>query len=120
MIWTDIASIVFVCVTANHLGLIGEIERVMGIRLPILNCPKCASFWLSTVYTVWESGFLGIPQIPTMLAVSFAASYLALWLELAEGYIDTLYVKLYEKIYGTTADTSATDAEQGNTRGTVS
>lgn len=120
MIWTDIASIIFVCVTANHLGLIEEIERVMGIRIPIIDCPKCGSFWLTMGYLVEELDFSGIQQIPMMLAISFTASYMALWMELVEGYIDTLYLKFYEKIYGTTADTSASDAEQGDTQGTVS
>lgn len=39
----DIVSIVFVAVTMNHLGLVGKIEEIMGFRIPVLNCPKCAS-----------------------------------------------------------------------------
>jgi hypothetical protein len=34
---------------------------------------------------------------------------MAIWLELLEGYTDTLYAKLYDKIYPTT-DTTDTDA----------
>lgn len=97
--WSDIACIVFVCVTMNHLGLIGTIERVMGKRLPILNCPKCSSFWLTVVWCIGKMGFSVIPQIPSLLAVSFLASYSAIWLEMLEGYVDTLYLKCYEKIY---------------------
>jgi len=44
-----------------------------------------------------------------MLATSFLASYMAIWLELFEGYTDTLYAKLYDKIYST-ADTADDDA----------
>ena len=103
MNWIDIASIVFACVTANHLGLIGEIERITGKRLIVLNCPKCASFWLSLTYGLWGiDSFYG--EFPKVLAISFLCSYLAIWLELLEGYIDTLYLKLYEKIYQSTAD----------------
>lgn len=115
--WIDIASIVFVCVTANHLGLVKAIEQRLDKELPIINCPKCSTFWLAMAYNVWSVGFSDIPYI---LAISFLSSYSALWLELLEGYIDTLYLKLYDKIYTTTADTSAADPDEGYSTGTVS
>ena len=105
MYWTDIASIVFACVTMNHLGLIGTIEKGVGFRIPILNCPKCASFWFTLAYLMGKMGFLIFPQIPLVLAISFLASYSAIWLELMEGIIDTLYRKIYDKVY-TAADTT--------------
>lgn len=99
--WIDIASIVFVCVTMNHLGLVAAIESATKRELPIVNCPKCLTFWSVLAYLIvlpdslpfWEG-----------LGVGFLSSYLAIWLELLEGYIDTLYLKLYEKIYQSTAD----------------
>lgn len=115
--WIDIVSIVFVCVTMNHLGLIKAIEEKADCELHILNCPKCSSFWCALVYTSWH---VGISDIPLMLAISFLASYSALWLELFEGYIDTLYLRLYDKIRESTADTTATDSEQGYSAGSVS
>lgn len=106
MEWMDVACIVFTCVTMNHLGLIGKIEEIMG-ELPILNCPKCSTFWCTLCYGLWGmESFYGV--LPT-LAISFLASYMAIWLELLEGYTDTLYAKLYDKIYPTT-DTTDTDA----------
>lgn len=102
MNWIDVASIVFVCVTMNHLGLIGKIEEITGKQIPILNCPKCASFWVTMTYFMGKMGLLVIPQIPLVLAISFLASYSAIWLELLEGFIDTLYNKVYGKIYSTT------------------
>lgn len=115
--WIDIASIVFVCVTANHLGLIGKIEEIMG-KLPIINCPKCFTFWSVLIYEVWVVGF---SDIPLLLAISFLCAYLALWLELLEGFIDTLYLWLYEKNYTNTEnDTPAADADSGNSAGSVS
>ena len=93
MNWIDIASIVFVCVTMNHLGLIGKLEEISG-KLPILNCPKCSSFWSVLLYTLVTTRHIIAP-----LAISFLCSYLAIWLELFEGYVDTLYNKFYEKIY---------------------
>lgn len=107
MNWIDIACIVFVCVTANHLGLIKAVESVAKCHdLPIVSCPKCLTFWCTLAYDLWVVGFSDIPLI---LAVSFLASYLAIWLELFEGYIDTLYDRFYEKIYPTTENEKHTD-----------
>jgi hypothetical protein len=66
-------------------------------------------------------GFSAIPQIPMILAISFLASYSAIWLELFEGFIDTLYMKCYEKIYpDDEADTTASDSDNGYSDGSVS
>ena len=110
MIGIDIACIVFACVTANHLGLIGTMEGILGKSIPILNCSKCASFWFTLLYMVGNMGFLKIPSIPSVLAISFLASYAALWLELLEGYIDTLFDRLYDKIFPT--DNTADDGTE--------
>ena len=115
--WIDIVSIVFVCVTMNHLGLIKAIEEKADCELHVLNCPKCSTMWCTLVYTEWV---FGISDIPLMLAISFLASYSALWLELLEGYIDTLYLKLYDKIYNTSTDSVAADSESGNSAGSMS
>ena len=112
---TDIAGIVFVCVTANHLGLISTAERILDRKLWIVDCPKCASFWSVLIYTLISTrDFIISP------AISFLASYTAIWLELFEGFIDTLYVKLYETIYPTDTDTTAPDADYGSPEGSVS
>ena len=95
--WIDIASIIFVCVTANHLGLVSAIEEQLEKELVIFNCPKCFTFW-SVLAFQFVTNCHGLMK---MLAVSFLASYLAIWLELLEGYIDTLYNKLYDTIYTT-------------------
>lgn len=115
MDWIDIASIVFVCVTMNHLGLIAAIEVVIKHKLPIINCPKCLTCWSVLAYMV-----ITTHDIITSLAVSFLASYIALWLELLEGFIDTLYLKLYGKITEADNDNEATtSADDGNTAGTM-
>ena len=97
MNWIDIASIVFVCVTANHLGLVKAIEDAADKELRIINCPKCFSFWSALAYSIITSR-----DIIQSLAISFFASYSAIWFELFEGFIDTIYNKLYGKIYTTT------------------
>ena len=113
MNWTDIASIVFVCVTANHLGLIGAVENIIGKRLPIVNCPKCLSFWVTLGYGCYNIA----ADWTVVLAISFLASYSALWLELLEGFIDTLYTKIYDKIYPNTTDDKAASDENGDDTG---
>ena len=92
--WRDIAAIVFICTTANHLGLIEAVEGVIHHRLPILNCSKCASFWSVLVYSL----LVGREPIASV-AVSFMSAYAAVWLVLLYGYIDTLYNRWYENIY---------------------
>lgn len=99
--WSDIVAIVFIAVTANHLGLVKAIESFFEKEIPIVNCPKCLTNWLVFGYMM-----LTRHNPITSLAVSLLCSYLAIWLELFEGFIDLLYQRLYEKIYS--ADDTAT------------
>ena len=112
---TDIASIVFVCVTANHLGLVKAIEAVVKMEVYIINCPKCFTFWSVLAYSV----YCGLPVIE-MLAISFLCSYLAIWLELLEGFIDILYLRIYDKIYDTKTDTLTAADFDGDTSSSMS
>ena len=114
--WRDIACIVFACVTVNHLGLISAIKAVTKRnRLWVLDCPKCLTFWATLAYgiaTVPCASPQGIiAALPRLLAISLLSDYIAIWLELAEGFIDHLYNYIYGKIYPT-ADTTDTDAER--------
>ena len=115
MNWIDIACIVFVCVTMNHLGLVKAIEEAAHRELRIVNCPKCFTWWSVLAYTIITSR-----STITSLAISFLCSYLALWLELFEGFIDTIYLKVYEKIFTTTDDTAPADPDGGDSAGSVS
>ena len=115
--WKDIACIIFVCVTANHLGLIGAVIGVFFKKrrtLPIISCPRCLTWWTTMAYgailTATHRYGCHLSDVICWLAISFLASYLALWLELAEGVIDKLYDYIYGKIYPT-ADTTDPDAE---------
>ena len=86
----------FSSVTANHLGLIAAAERILKRSLPILNCPKCCTFWLvlfSTVLTGWN--------MVSALATSFLCAYLSLWLNLIFAFIDKQFNLLYDKIFST-------------------
>ena len=114
--WIDIAAIVFICVTANHLGLISAIESAIHRKLWIVDCQKCASFWCVFAYSV-----IFLRHVIPSLAISFLASYTSIWLELFEGFIDSLYMKLYEKIYPNPTDDTLTAADfDDDSAGTVS
>jgi len=97
MDWRDIAAIVFVCTTINHLGLIRAIEERVGRKLPIANCPKCASFWSVLAYgmAAANSSLFTLRFSLRLLAISLLCSYLAIWLELFMYAIDILYNKIY-------------------------
>ena len=115
MAWSDIAMILFTCVTANHLGLVSAVESALRHRLQVINCPKCLTWWCCMGYCLCTTR-----NAIVSFAISFLAAYLAIWLELAMGFIDTLYNKAYEKIYSETADdTAAADADGGNSASTV-
>ena len=107
MVWSDIAMITASATLMNHMGLVEAIEGVIRHKLPVVNCCKCCTFWCCLLYTL----LAGVAVIPSV-AVSFAAAYAAVWLELLLGYIDTLYIKLYENLYPKeTTDTEDTETE---------
>lgn len=112
MNWPDVLMIVFSATAANHLGLVAAAESVVRHRLPVLNCPKCAAFWLVLIYccSVCCDSIAALPPtIPEILAAAFLSAWSAVWLDLLMGIIDQLYIKLYDKIYPT-ADTTDADA----------
>jgi len=75
------------------MGLSGEIQRIAGISLKILNCPKCLTFWSALTILLLNRH----PILPTV-AASFIASYMAMWLTLAYDAATVKYNRLYEKI----------------------
>lgn len=110
--WLDIAMIVFAVTAANHMGLVDAIERTIGFKLPIVNCCKCGSFWITLIY-----GFLFHFPVGAIaiVAISFLAALCAVWLELLMGFLDTKYYETYDRIYDTSAFTEA-DGNKNNTK----
>jgi hypothetical protein len=102
----DIASILFVCTAANHLGLVTAVETIIRHKLPVVNCIKCLTFWSVFVYGCGNATTYGTMAV---LAISFLSAWASIWLDLMMGVIDHIYIKVYEQIY-TTADEADTDA----------
>lgn len=105
MKWTEVVMIMFSCVAANHLGLIAAIENVLHRRLPIINCPKCFTFWSVSLYGIWSEG-----NAITILATSFLFAYLSTWLQLLMAIIDNQYNTIYDTLLSTN-DTAADGTE---------
>ena len=123
MNWLDVLMIVFSAVAANHLGLVAAAESIIRHRLPVLNCPKCAAFWLVLAYgfgyeicftttrhfvDVNDMVVYHFEYILKLIAVAFLSAWSAVWLDLLMGIIDQLYIKVYDTIYPAT-DTPDTD-----------
>lgn len=115
MDWLNIPVITFSAVAVNHLGLVAAIERTLKHRLPIVNCPKCLTFWTVAGYGTL-SGLRDPEDILTVCAAALLAAWAAAWCELAMGYTDRLYLRCYEQIYPA-ADSP--DADASDTGGTV-
>lgn len=114
MPWIDIACIVAAATMANHLGLVEAVEGFIGRRLHVVSCSKCLTFWSVLTYCSLAccDSVAALPRsLPYLLAVSFTASYLAIWLELLMAYIDTIYNKVYEKIINPETDTEGLGEE---------
>lgn len=107
MDWLNDLMITFSAVAANHLGLVSAIERTVKHRLPILDCPKCMTFW--SVLGYGGASCDEATELPAVAAVALLAAWAAIWLELAMGFIDKIYLKAYGKIYPA-AGTAGADA----------
>ena len=103
--WNDMALLTVIAVLANHLGMVTAIEAIIHYRIPIVNCPKCLTFWLTLIYGSIAYGG-GIRIMVIQLAVSFLCAYSATWLHLLLGLIDFLLNKVYDAIYPTESSTS--------------
>ena len=100
----EIASIVFVCTAANHLGPIPDIEAFIRRKLPVIGCVKCLAFWAVSIYCF---GRTETGELPKVLAISFLSAWSAIWLDLMMGMIDKLYLKIYDALYSATDEVDA-------------
>ena len=108
MIVLNALMITFSATAINHLGLVAAVEEVFDRHLPIVNCPKCLSFWATLTYgcSVCCDSIAALPSaLPHLFAISLLCAWLAIWLDLAMGIIDHLYIKVYDTFYPTTTPT---------------
>ena len=81
------------CCLFVHLGLGKAICKELKVKVKIINCPKCLTFWSILAYTAFSTDY----KWELCLATSFILSYAALWMNLALAKIAKLYEKLYEQ-----------------------
>ena len=113
MIVLNALMITFSATAINHLGLVTAVEEVISRPLPVINCPKCLSFWATLIYgcSVCCDSIAALPSaLPHLFALSMLCAWLAIWLDLAMGIIDQLYLYIYGKIYPT-ANSTDPDAQ---------
>lgn len=111
--------ITFSAVAANHLRLVAAVEKVVRHSLPVVSCPKCATFWGVLIYGVLTGvhHLVDVNEMVEVLAVAFLCAYLSLWVNLLFAVTDHFFNKIYDSFF-TTTDTTAAGAE--HTAGHVS
>lgn len=95
----DAAMVMASVVLANHMGLVEAAEKVTHRKFKLLNCSKCATFWLSLITMLVE----GVPVVMSV-AVAFVLAYAAMWFELLLAVIAKHYERTYDKISEAEAD----------------
>ena len=108
----EAALITASCVLFVQMGLSGAIQELLKLKLRILSCPKCLSFWTVLAWTL----FSGAGPVRSV-AASFFCSYAATWAALILDGLAALYNWLYEQITETTD--ASKDAEAGRADGTA-
>ena len=105
---TDVALITISCVLFVQMGLCEAIETLLHIKMPIVSCPKCCSFWVCLFYGITHDY-----GIVLSVATSFIASYAATWLALLYDSLAILYNYFYEQL-SKTQDTSEASERASN------
>ena len=99
----EVALITIACVLFVCMGLSDAIQSAVGIRIPVVSCPKCLTFWSVLLWCVWREASPAV-----CVATSFICAYSALWLSLVHDALSVLYNKLYE-LLSETSDAEAAD-----------
>lgn len=90
----NIVMLMLSATLANHMGLVDAVEKLIRHKIPILNCSKCATFWTVLTYQM-----LMVREPIASVALSFISAYVAVWFEMALGWLETKKNKIYESIY---------------------
>lgn len=113
---SEVFLIAFVCAAANHFGLVAAAERLVKRSLYPVSCVKCCAFWATMLYglaALCAAGdMLSCYAAVVLMAASLLAAWTAVWMELAMGVIDVIYLKVYDAIYPAAAGEHKAAAEQ--------
>ena len=89
----SVGYILLCCVLFVHLGLGDAVSKVIRRNLSLFRCVKCFTFWTILAYSL----LLDFAPVECV-ALAFACSYLALWVDLLLSKIARLYEKWYEGV----------------------
>ena len=89
----EAALILISCVLFIQMGLSGAIQDFLRIKLRIISCPKCLTFWVTLASLVFQG--YGLTE---SVAASFISAYIALWLSLLYDCMAMLYNKCYGRL----------------------
>lgn len=103
-----VGYILLCCVLFVHLGLGDAVSKVIRRNLSLFRCVKCTTFWAILAYTLFFTEFEPVKCV----ALAFACSYVALWVDLLFSIIAVFYEKYY-KILVTKESQRADGAKEG-------
>jgi hypothetical protein len=113
--FAESTALTLACVLFVQMGLSNALQEKLHVRLRILSCPKCFTFWSVLALTLASGN-----DLLGSVVVSFVCSYFALWLSLLYDYLATIYNKVYESITQTTDAKTVPDANQAGSTDEVS
>lgn len=88
----SVGYILLCCVLFVHLGLGDAVSRIVRRNLSLFRCVKCTTFWAVLAYTLFFTEFEPVKCV----ALAFACSYVALWVDFLFSIIAILYEKYYK------------------------
>ena len=91
--WKDAILITLSCTLFVQMGLSEAVQQATRLRLRVLSCPKCCSFWVCLAYLTLTGH-----RIVDAVAASFLLSYISLWLALGYDALAQIYNNLYGKL----------------------
>lgn len=89
-----IAAVLISCCLFIHLGLGQAIEETLHVRIVLLQCVKCLTFWSVLSYSL----FCTTLTIEGCILIAFISAYIALWIDLLLVKISIIYENLYKNM----------------------
>lgn len=103
-----VGCILFSCVLFVHMGLGDTVCKAIRRNLFLFRCVKCITFWTTAAYTILFCDLL----LVECLALAFAMSYIALWVDLLFSKLAVFYEKWYKNMVAKEGECDASDGDE--------